>query len=181
MESVGYAKVLGEEFWKKHGEKLSEKAQKQAEDMAEAERIKRKDPSVIGELIKRLEAKMLPVPGTEILLSKTEFTVGEWKLYWKAEGYPEWQQPDPKEFMQTDEHPVVKVSWNDAMKFCEWLSKVSGKRWRLPKEAEWDAAGSGNSVGSAGTANRGGGGGGSGEDGNSGGRGGDGAVFIWSW
>jgi formylglycine-generating enzyme required for sulfatase activity len=140
MESVGYAKVLGEEFWRKHGEKLSEKAQKQAADMAEAERMARRDPSVIGELIKRLEAKMLPVPGTEILLSKTEFTVGEWKQYLRAEGYPEWQQPDPKEFMQTDEHPVVKVSWNDAMKFCEWLSKVSGKQWRLPKEAEWEAA-----------------------------------------
>jgi formylglycine-generating enzyme required for sulfatase activity len=108
--------------------------------MSEAERMKRKDPSVIGELVRRLEAKMLPVPGTEILLSKTEFTVGEWKLYLRAEGYPEWQQPDPKEFMQTDEHPVVKVSWNDAMKFCEWLSKVSGKRWRLPKNEEWELA-----------------------------------------
>jgi formylglycine-generating enzyme required for sulfatase activity len=32
------------------------------------------------------------------------------------------------------------VSWNDAMKFCEWLSKVSGKHWRLPKETEWEAA-----------------------------------------
>jgi tetratricopeptide (TPR) repeat protein len=98
MESVGYAKVLGEKFWKKNGELASEKARKQALDM-------RKDPSVIGELIKRLEAKMLPVPGTEILLSKTEFTVGEWKLYVRAEGLPEWQAP--KEFLQTDEHPVV--------------------------------------------------------------------------
>ena len=133
MESVGYAKGLGEEFWRKRGEKLSEKAQKQALDM-------RKDPSVIGGLIKRLEAKMLPVPGTEILMSRTEFTVGEWKLYLRAEGYPEWQQPDPNIFTQTEEHPVVKVSWDDAMKFCEWLSKVSGKKWRLPKEVEWEAA-----------------------------------------
>jgi hypothetical protein len=117
MEALAFGKELGD-FWKE----------------------KRKDVSVIPELIRRLEAKMLPVPGTEILLSKTEFTVGEWKLYLKAEGYPEWQQPDPKEFMQTHEHPVVKVSWNDAMKFCEWLSKVSGKKWRLPKEAEWEAA-----------------------------------------
>jgi formylglycine-generating enzyme required for sulfatase activity len=140
MESVGYAKVLGDEFWRKRGEGLSEKARKQAVDMAEAERMKRKDPSVIGELIKRLEAKMLPVPGTEILMSKTEFTVGEWKLYLRAEGYPEWQQPEPKEFTQTDEHPVVRVSWNDAMKFCEWLSKASGKKWRLPKNEEWEAA-----------------------------------------
>jgi tetratricopeptide (TPR) repeat protein len=140
MESVGYAKVLGEEFWRKRGEGLSEKARRQAVDMADAERMKRKDPSVIGELIKRLEGKMLPVPGTEILMSRTEFTVGEWKLYLRAEGYPEWQQPEPKEFTQTDEHPVVKVSWNDVMKFCEWLSKVSGKKWRLPKNEEWEAA-----------------------------------------
>jgi formylglycine-generating enzyme required for sulfatase activity len=73
-------------------------------------------------------------------MSRTEFTVGEWKLYLRAEGYPEWQQPDPNIFTQTEEHPVVKVSWDDAMKFCEWLSKVSGKKWRLPKEVEWEAA-----------------------------------------
>jgi formylglycine-generating enzyme required for sulfatase activity/tRNA A-37 threonylcarbamoyl transferase component Bud32 len=140
MESVGYAKVLGEEFWKRRGEKIADGAKQQAFAMSEAERMKRKDPSVIGELVRRLEAKMLPVPGTDILLSKTEFTVGEWKLYLKAEGYPEWQQPEPKEFMQTDEHPVVRVSWNEAMKFCEWLSKVTGKRWRLPKNEEWELA-----------------------------------------
>jgi formylglycine-generating enzyme required for sulfatase activity len=140
MESVGYAKVLGEEFWKRRGEKMAEGAKQQAFAMSEAERMKRKDPSVIGELVRRLESKMLPVPGTEILLSKTEFTVGEWKLYLKAEGYPEWQQPDPKQFIQTDEHPMVKVSWDDAVKFCEWLSRVSGKQWRLPKQAEWEAA-----------------------------------------
>ena len=103
-------KVLGEEFWKKHGEKLSEKAQKQAEDMAEAERIKRKDPSVIGELIKRLEAKMLPVPGTEILLSKTEFTVGEWKLYLKAEGYPETTTTTTETTTTTTETTLPKSS-----------------------------------------------------------------------
>jgi hypothetical protein len=143
MESVGYAKVLGEEFWKRRGEKIADGAKQQAFAMSEAERIERmnrRDLSVIGELVRRLEAKMLPVPGTEILLSKTEFTVGEWKLYLRAEGYPEWQQPAEKEFMQTDEHPVVRVSWNEAMKFCEWLSKVSGKRWRLPKNEEWELA-----------------------------------------
>jgi formylglycine-generating enzyme required for sulfatase activity len=86
-----------------------------------------------------LEAKLLPVPGTEVLLSKTEFTVGEWKLYLRAEGLPEWQQP-AKEWTQTDEHPVVNVSWNQAVKMCEWLAKVTGKEWRLPTNAEWEAA-----------------------------------------
>jgi tetratricopeptide (TPR) repeat protein len=100
---------------------------------------RKKDLSVIPELVRRLEAKMLPVPGTKILLSKTEFTVGEWKLYLKAEGLPDWKQPSGA-FEQNDEHPVVNVSWNDAKKFCEWLSKVTGKEWRLPTNAEWEAA-----------------------------------------
>jgi hypothetical protein len=41
----------------------------------------RKDVSVVPELVKRFEARLLPAPGTEVLLSKTEFTVGERKLY----------------------------------------------------------------------------------------------------
>jgi len=43
-------------------------------------------------------------------------------------------------FQQTDEHPVVNVSWNDAMAFCEWLSRKEGKTYRLPTEAEWEYA-----------------------------------------
>jgi formylglycine-generating enzyme required for sulfatase activity len=79
------------------------------------------------------------VPGTKILLSKTEFTVGEWKLYLRAEGLPDWKQPST-EFEQNNEHPVVNRSWNDAKQFCDWLSKVTGKEWRLPTNAEWEAA-----------------------------------------
>ena len=43
-------------------------------------------------------------------------------------------------FEQTDEHPVVNVSWNDAAEFCKWLSKKEGKTYRLPTEAEWEYA-----------------------------------------
>jgi serine/threonine protein kinase len=116
MEALAFGKGLGD-FWKE----------------------RKQDLSAIPELVKRLEAKLLPAPGTEVLLSKTEFTVGEWKLYLKAEGLPDWQQPD-KDWTQTDEHPVVKVSWNQVVKMCEWLSKVTGKEWRLPTNTEWEAA-----------------------------------------
>jgi formylglycine-generating enzyme len=43
-------------------------------------------------------------------------------------------------FEQTDEHPVVNVSWNDAVAFCKWLSKKESKTYRLPTEAEWEYA-----------------------------------------
>ncbi len=41
-------------------------------------------------------------------------------------------------FEQTDEHPVVNVTWNDAMAFCKWLSEKGGQTYRLPTEAEWE-------------------------------------------
>lgn len=43
-------------------------------------------------------------------------------------------------FEQTDQHPVINVSWNDAVKFCEWLSSQEKKTYRLPTEAEWEWA-----------------------------------------
>ncbi len=43
-------------------------------------------------------------------------------------------------FEQTDEHPVVVVSWNDAVAFCKWLSAKEGRSYRLPTEAEWEYA-----------------------------------------
>jgi formylglycine-generating enzyme required for sulfatase activity len=43
-------------------------------------------------------------------------------------------------FSQTDDHPVTNVSWNDAGKFCEWLSVKEHQKYRLPTEAEWEYA-----------------------------------------
>jgi formylglycine-generating enzyme required for sulfatase activity len=43
-------------------------------------------------------------------------------------------------FAQTDQHPVVNVTWNDAVKFCEWLSRKEAKIYELPTEAQWEYA-----------------------------------------
>ena len=43
--------------------------------------------------------------------------------------------------------PVVAVSWFDAVSYCEWLSAETGRRFRLPAEAEWECAARGGVAG----------------------------------
>ena len=49
-------------------------------------------------------------------------------------------------FAQTDDYPVVDVTWNDADAFCRWLEKRLGRPVRLPTEAEWEYAARAGSV-----------------------------------
>ena len=79
-----------------------------------------------------LGMKMVSVPGTKILMATTEVTVDQYNA--AGLGY---EAPD---FSQDGNHPAVNVSWNDAKKYCAWLSKKEGKKYRLPTDREWSCA-----------------------------------------
>jgi formylglycine-generating enzyme required for sulfatase activity len=66
-------------------------------------------------------------------LGRRPVTVGEWKrcVAAKACAY----EPNGE-----DDMPVYNLSWNDAQQYVAWLSSITGSRYRLPTEAEWEYA-----------------------------------------
>lgn len=67
--------------------------------------------------------------------------------YWSEMGW-RWMQSrqarqpafwEDETFNHVDQ-PVVGVSWYEALAFVGWLAHKTGQRWRLPSEAEWEAA-----------------------------------------
>jgi formylglycine-generating enzyme required for sulfatase activity len=47
---------------------------------------------------------------------------------------------NPSHFKNNPQNPVEQVSWNDAQAFCQKLSQITRKTYRLPTEAEWEYA-----------------------------------------
>jgi formylglycine-generating enzyme required for sulfatase activity len=90
-------------------------------------------------------------------IGRFEVSVGEYKACVAAGACrpAEWQEPGGQHNVETgsspyyktygaavtdDRQPIVGVSHDDALAYAAWLSKSTGKAYRLPSEAEWEYA-----------------------------------------
>ncbi|MCK6626653.1 MAG: formylglycine-generating enzyme family protein [Anaerolineae bacterium] len=78
---------------------------------------------------------------SEFYIGKYPITNEQYAVFVKAVKHrvpPFWE--NGKIPIAKENHPVVEVCWGDAVAFCKWLSRESGRTLRLPTEAEWEKA-----------------------------------------
>jgi len=72
----------------------------------------------------------------ELAMGKYQVTFEDYDLYCEKTS----QSKPSDQGWGRGKRPVINVSWHDALKYCEWLSKETDKKYRLPSEAEWEYA-----------------------------------------
>ncbi len=98
-----------------------------------------------------VEIELVPIPsgesGKSYLMARTEITNRQYSVFDPKHDsrieFGDFLHFSPGEMgwsLSHPEQPVVRVSWNDAMAFCRWLSEKTGKAITLPTEEQWEYA-----------------------------------------
>lgn len=80
--------------------------------------------------------EMVTLPGAAVLIARTETTVAQWRACEAAGGCP----AKPKLRWPEPAMPITDVTVTEAENFVAWLTARTGRRYRLPTEAEWEFA-----------------------------------------
>lgn len=74
---------------------------------------------------------------TDYYIGKTEVTVAQYRYYCNSSVV---SMPEEPSWGWNSNDPIVSVSWNDAINYCDWLSEKLDKNITLPTEAQWEFA-----------------------------------------
>jgi formylglycine-generating enzyme required for sulfatase activity/tRNA A-37 threonylcarbamoyl transferase component Bud32 len=114
-------------------------------------------PTFTEKLPGGLQLEMVELPGGEFMMGSPDsdpdaqsnekpqhqvkvnsFAIGKYPI--TQAQYQAVMGNNPSYFKNNPQNPVERVSWNDAQAFCQKLSQITGKTYRLPTEAEWEYA-----------------------------------------